>query len=527
MTPSSRPAAAGGTISDGVDRLFDAQEIREVAARAARGADQLDEAPLESSFWPDATVRCGTLPEWSREEYVRAWFTVARACAATQHHLFNDSLDVDGDVAHLETYYIAALVPSGDVDAASLIPFCGAVRSGEVAFQGGRCIDRLERRDGAWRIASRQVCGDWFATAEAGDTAPRRIGDDAAQAGTAPSQTRERLDALLARDAIRDCLNRLARGVDRLDLDVLGSVFADFEAEHDLVDTLLAQRESRPIQCHYITNLEVTLGDASARAEAYYISVRCDAPPAPRRVDMAGGRYVFDLVEQGGEWRIAGRTALRAWHAIGDGRHIDAFHTATGNKSRRGPDDASYDPVVGKGVSSTLAELLDREGVRDCLARYARGVDRLDRELIESAHVDVAPQFVEYMLGQADVRPIQNHCWANLRVELAADGLAYIEAYYIAVHGYVDGATSGFIAGTTSRQDVNLVAGRYVRWFEKVDGRWGLRNLSSATTYPPPSGGLGDWHAVLDGSGLGAYLEASGNAGRRRGSVDDPSYRRT
>jgi hypothetical protein len=366
------------------------------------------------------------------------------------------------------------------------------------------------------------VCVDWFATAPAGD-AQVRNGDHAVSTTATPG-ARDRLDELLAQEAIRDCLHRYARGVDRADVELLASVFVDPGAEQPLIDGVMARRERQPIQCHCVTNLQVSLGVGAARADAYFISAHSDAPPGPRRVDLLGGRYQFDLVEQGEQWRIATRTVLREWHATGDGRHIDAFHRATGNKSRRSRDDASYDPLVSDGLSRTLADLIDREGVRDALARYARGVDRLDRALIESAHVDVAPQFVDYMFAQAQTRPIQDHCWSNLRVELAGEGLAYIEAYYISAHGYVDGATTGFIDGTTSSEDINLVAGRYVRWFEKVDGRWGLRNLSSAATYPPPNGGLGDWHAVLNGSGLDAYLAATGNAGRRRDSRDDPSY---
>lgn len=34
----------------------------------------------------------------------------------------------------------------------------------------------------------------------------------------------------------------------------------------------------------------------------------------------------------------------------------------------------------------TLDELLDREAIRDCLARYCRGVDRLDRALLLSTY---------------------------------------------------------------------------------------------------------------------------------------------
>jgi hypothetical protein len=513
-------------VPEAVERLHDAQEIRDAVIRAARGADLRDPELLASSFWPEATVRYGTLPELSRDDLLSAWSTAAQACAATLHHLFNDRLELDGDVAHVETYHIVAFLPAHSVEDGSLLPFCGALAANHVGLQGGRYVDRLERRDGAWRIASRVVCGDWYATAPGEEIAAGDGGGGPPAGEGVPRAARAHVDELLARDAIRDTVYRYARGVDRVDLDLLAGVFVNIDNERELVDHLITQRVSRPVQCHYVTNLRVHLDAASARAEAYFIAAVCDAPATPRPVHLVGGRYVFDLVEQDGEWRIARRRLLVTWRATADGRHIEAFHRATGDKSRRSREDGSYAPLVVSGASRSIAELVDRDGVRDTLSRYARGCDRLDRPLLGSAFVDVAPQFVDYMFAQADVRPIQDHCWTNLRVELAGDGVACIEAYYISVHGYVDGAATGFIDGTTSSQEVNFVAGRYVRWLERVNGRWGLRNLSPAKTYPPPGGGLGDWHAVLDGRGQSAYLEATGNASRRRGG-DDPSYRRT
>jgi hypothetical protein len=475
--------------------------IRDCLLRAARGADRVDAALMASAFWPDATIRYGAWTEWSTAELLDAWSPVAGACAVTQHHLFNHRLDVAADTADAESYYIAVFAPAGDV---SLLPFSGSVGPGEVAFQGGRYVDRLERRDGEWRIAARQVCGDWFATAH-GSGSPQNRNDADVATGKA-----EPLDELLAADAIRDCVLRYARGMDRLDTELLASAFVRLEDEQE--------PGVGDAQSHYITNLRVNLDGASAGAEAYFISVT-----GGRQVDLTGGRYVFELTRTSGDWRIAKKTTLDEWHAAGDGRYLDAFLQATGNKSKRSREDASYDPLVTDSVSRTVEDLVEREGVRDCLARYARGVDRLDKELIASAHVDVAPQFVDYMFRQAEIRPVQNHYWTNLRIELDGD-VAFIEAYYISVHGYVDGASPGFIDGTTSKDDINLIGGRYIRWFEKVGDRWGLRDLSSSKVYPPPSGGLGDWHAIVNGSGLSAYLQATGNGSHPRGSREDPSY---
>jgi hypothetical protein len=496
-----------------VDSLFQAHRIRDCVLRGARGADRLDMTLMGSAFWADATIRFGAWPAWSWAELLTAWAPVAAACASTQHHLFNDRLDLDGDTALLETYYIAVFAPAGDADGGTLLPFSGAVEAGEVAFQGGRYVDRVVRRGDEWRIAARQVCGDWFATADAAQpTALRRSPTDhpggSGRAGALAS-TSEHLAELLAVDAIRDCVFRYARGVDRLDIELLESVFVRLQDDAGLVDSVLHGGAARPTQSTYVTSLDVDLDGASAAAEAYFISVRRDAGA---QVELIGGRYVFELTAEPGDWRIAKRAVLREWHAIGDGRHLDAFVHATGDKSRRSREDASYHPPLTVRSSRTVADLVQREGVRDCLARYARGVDRLDRELVESSFAGAAPDFIEPIFAQAEARRVQNHYWTNLRVDLTGD-VALVEAYYLTVLGFAEGAGDGF--GIAAEGDLNLVGGRYLIPFAKADnGQWGIT----------VRGNIGDWHAKVDGSGLAAYLDATDNGGRPRGSREDPSY---
>jgi hypothetical protein len=483
---------------------------------------------MESCFWADATIRYGAGPEWSPAQLLDAWLPVAGACIATQHHVFNHSLDVEADIAYAESYYIAVFAPGADLVKGALLPFCGSVGSAEVAFQGGRYVDRLERRDGEWRIALRQVCGDWFATADGSQTMALRqsIADDPRGSGSLRNRedpsygsdpaagTSEPLDELLAVDAIRDCVFRYARGIDRLDRDLLASAFSGPDDQQEFMDCVFARGQARSTQSHYITNLRVSVDGASGGAEAYFLSVHRDTG---MQVDLIGGRYVLEVIQESGDWRIAKRTTLGEWHAVGDGQYLDAFQQATGNKSWRSREDASYHPPVTRTVSRTVDDLVEREGVRDCLARYARGVDRLDRELIQSSFVEPASQFIDYMFGQADIRPVQNHYWTNLRIELA-DDLAFVEAYYVSVLGYVEGASHGLTEGTISKDDMNLVGGRYTIPLARADNaQWAMK----------ARGNIGDWHAVVNGSGLSAYLHATGNGGRPRGSRDDPSYIRT
>ncbi|MFZ2175424.1 MAG: nuclear transport factor 2 family protein, partial [Rhodococcus sp. (in: high G+C Gram-positive bacteria)] len=64
---------------------------------------------------------------------------------ATHHNLLNHTCDIDGDTAHTETYYL----------------FVGRNRDDSNWIAGGRYIDRLERRDGQWKIALRTTAIEW------------------------------------------------------------------------------------------------------------------------------------------------------------------------------------------------------------------------------------------------------------------------------------------------------------------------------------------------------------------------------
>jgi hypothetical protein len=69
----------------------------------------------------------------------------AQGQSATHHDLLNHSCEIDGDVAHAETYYL----------------FVGRNRDRTNWVAGGRYLDRLERRDGQWKIALRCNAVEW------------------------------------------------------------------------------------------------------------------------------------------------------------------------------------------------------------------------------------------------------------------------------------------------------------------------------------------------------------------------------
>jgi hypothetical protein len=117
---------------------FDRQAILDCLTRFARGMDRFDRALVLSAFHADATCDYG--PYVGGPEGLCDWNDAIRpTVTCTHHHLTNHSCDLSGETAHAETYLIY-----------------NAHRSdGSVWQANGRYIDRLDRREGEWRIAAR------------------------------------------------------------------------------------------------------------------------------------------------------------------------------------------------------------------------------------------------------------------------------------------------------------------------------------------------------------------------------------
>lgn len=159
-----------------------------------------------------------------------------------------------------------------------------------------------------------------------------------------------------------------------------------------------------------------------------------------------------------------------------------------------------------------LTTLLDRQAIWDCLLRYARGVDRLDEELIRSAFWPDAHDSHGMMNGSVDnflarwlptqpAREAGQHFVSNQTVRFDGPDGADVETYFMA---------------SSKRYDsdrLEMVAGRYVDRFERRTGEWRIRTRLV----------LLDWQCVADASGMADRLSRA-----YRGSRDatDPSYER-
>jgi ketosteroid isomerase-like protein len=128
------------TIQYLVDRL----QIHDCLARYARGLDRHDAELIASAFWPDAQVNYGSRFSGLRDAFVVWANELESQNEYHQHHLTTQSVDMDGDTAHVETYVLYI------------------VRTHEKAERlgAGRYIDVLERRAGEWRISLREFLAE-------------------------------------------------------------------------------------------------------------------------------------------------------------------------------------------------------------------------------------------------------------------------------------------------------------------------------------------------------------------------------
>jgi hypothetical protein len=136
---------------DGLDvgalrRLLDRQAIIDCINRYARGVDRGDEALLQSAYHPDAVEDHAGGYVGAVDGLIPYLAAAHRPFQGYQRFVTNFSLEFDGDEAHAESYYLCIL--RRDEDA-------------KLFVNGGRYVDRLERRDGEWRIAATVLVADW------------------------------------------------------------------------------------------------------------------------------------------------------------------------------------------------------------------------------------------------------------------------------------------------------------------------------------------------------------------------------
>lgn len=122
----------------------DRYEIYQCMLDYTRGIDRHERDRMVSAYHPDAydehglkDGRAGEFVDWAISHH-------GDPKQRYQHYVTNHRVELDGDVAHAETYYL----------------YLGSDSGTEGSLAGGRYIDRLEKRDGRWAIAHRVCVND-------------------------------------------------------------------------------------------------------------------------------------------------------------------------------------------------------------------------------------------------------------------------------------------------------------------------------------------------------------------------------
>jgi hypothetical protein len=150
MSPPEVPAFE--ELAAQVAELKARQAILHAVAAYARGVDRHDEEIVQTAFHPDALDQHGPSLHPASEIGAEVNSRHAAWLRAHTHNLTTHTCEIDGDEAHAETYVLAGLAAADGTH----VRLCGA-----------RYIDRLQRRDGSWRIFRRKVIIDWMMTGDA------------------------------------------------------------------------------------------------------------------------------------------------------------------------------------------------------------------------------------------------------------------------------------------------------------------------------------------------------------------------
>jgi hypothetical protein len=129
------------------------------------------------------------------------------------------------------------------------------------------------------------------------------------------------LQALLDREAIRDCLYRYCRGIDRCDEAALRSAYWEDATDchgawngsaSGFIDQALAKLRQGGRRVHQITPVLNDLHGDAAAVESSFFALQATAAQ-PEHQTFLCGRYVDRFERRAGQWRVAARTVVYDW----------------------------------------------------------------------------------------------------------------------------------------------------------------------------------------------------------------------
>ena len=174
--------------------------------------------------------------------------------------------------------------------------------------------------------------------------------------------------------------------------------------------------------------------------------------------------------------------------------------------------------------ASALQVMLDRDAIRHCLVRLARGEDRRDAALISASYWSDSVtdygvfkgDFVAYLawvVPGADVITNTQHVLGQSYIELTGDTTASAETQVISYHRINMGAADG------SEQDT-VIGGRYLDRLTKRDGEWRIAERTMLYDW------FSDWGKAIDWSQgvMGMPFSEPHFSGRAKGDFSEAFF---
>lgn len=160
----------------------------------------------------------------------------------------------------------------------------------------------------------------------------------------------DRATDYLDREEIRDLSRRYMRGLDRLDLELLASVFADdatvdygfFQGSaRDFVGFAHQALKDHLANHHLIGQMLVAVEGDRAVGEIYFQAFHRIVEDGEEKDLFISGRYVDRYVKRDGTWKIAFRSEVNDWARTDPATDV-FFRTNTASlRGARAPDDYS------------------------------------------------------------------------------------------------------------------------------------------------------------------------------------------
>lgn len=148
----------------------DRSEIANLLGLYCRAIDRLDVDLLRSVYHPDAVDDHGAMKLNAHEFAAKIVAMLGAMCESTLHTVTHSVIEIDGARATSESYFLAT--HSIAANESAIEQWFGPAYLAEQREAGaldrrheyicmGRYLDELERRDGKWRIARRQITNEW------------------------------------------------------------------------------------------------------------------------------------------------------------------------------------------------------------------------------------------------------------------------------------------------------------------------------------------------------------------------------